>query len=360
MAEDQPESTEKSEEPTQKKLEDAHKKGNVAKSQEINTWFMMLAATLLIAVFSDGMMSGLSRALRVFLAEPHAIPMDSGQFAVVYTNTGWSVLTALLAPLGILMIAAALANLVQHKPVFTAEQIKPKLSKISPQAGLKRLFSGTSLINFLKGVAKLAIVGAVMFAVAWPERDRLDTLISTDIAALMPVLKVMAVKLMLGVLVVLTLIAGGDYLFQRHKWFEKLRMSHKEIRDEHKQQEGDPAIKAKLRQIRLERGRKRMMANVPEASVVVTNPTHYAVALKYEPGMGAPLCVAKGADRIALKIREVAREHHIPVIENPPLARSLHETVGVDEEVSPEHYRAVAEVIGFVMKTRRKAPWRAT
>ncbi len=146
--------------------------------------------------------------------------------------------------------------------------------------------------------------------------------------------------------------AAADYLFQYRQWYERQKMSVRELKEEFKQTEGDPAIKAKIRQLRQNRARKRMMAAVPKASVIITNPTHYAIALQYDRGMNAPVCLAKGIDNIALKIREVAAEHNIPVVENPPLARALHATVEIDQEVPPEHYRAVAEVIGYVMRLR--------
>ena len=152
----------------------------------------------------------------------------------------------------------------------------------------------------------------------------------------------------------MTVLAAADYLYQRHRWHEKQKMSLKEIKEEFKQQEGDPHVKSKLRQIRLERSRKRMMAAVPQASVVLTNPTHYSVALKYEMGMGAPICVAKGVDQTAMRIREIAREHDVPIIQNPPLTRALYATVDIDGEVPEEHYKAVAEVIGYIMKLKNR------
>jgi flagellar biosynthetic protein FlhB len=159
---------------------------------------------------------------------------------------------------------------------------------------------------------------------------------------------------MLGAVVaILAIIAAADYLFQYRQWFEKQKMSFHDMKEEFRQTEGDPMVKGKIRQLRQARQRKRMMAAVPNASVVITNPTHFAVALRYERGMNAPLCVAKGADLIARKIREVAQQHGIPIVENPPLARALHGTVEVDQEIPPEHYRAVAEIIGYVMKLRR-------
>ena len=159
---------------------------------------------------------------------------------------------------------------------------------------------------------------------------------------------------MLGTVVaILAIVAAADYLFQYRQWYERQKMSFREMKEEFRQSEGDPAIKNKIRQLRQARARKRMMAAVPKASVVITNPTHFAVALQYERGMNAPVCVAKGADLIARKIREVAEAHDIPIVENPPLARALHGTVEIDQEIPQEHYRAVAEIIGYVMKLRR-------
>jgi flagellar biosynthesis protein FlhB len=155
------------------------------------------------------------------------------------------------------------------------------------------------------------------------------------------------------VVAILAIAAAADYLFQYRQWFERHKMSPRELKEEFRQTEGDPTVKGKLRQLRQTRMRKRMMAAVPKASVVITNPTHFAVALKYERGMNAPVCVAKGADLIARKIRDLAREHDVPVVENPPLARALHGTVEVDQEIPPEHYRAVAEIIGYIMRLRR-------
>ena len=158
---------------------------------------------------------------------------------------------------------------------------------------------------------------------------------------------------MLGAVVaVLAIIATADYLFQYRQWFDRHKMSLREMKEEFRQTDGDPVVKGKLRQLRMARMRKRMMAAVPKASVVITNPTHFAVALKYERGMNAPICVAKGVDLIARKIREVAEAHDVPVVENPPLARALHGTVEIDQEIPQEHYRAVAEIIGYIMRLR--------
>jgi flagellar biosynthetic protein FlhB len=168
----------------------------------------------------------------------------------------------------------------------------------------------------------------------------------------MPFTLTLVMQMLGAVVAILAVVAAADYLFQYRQWYNRHKMSVREMKEEFRQSEGDPAIKGKIRQLRLARARKRMMASVPKASVVITNPTHFAVALQYERGMSAPLCVAKGTDLIARKIREVAEAHNIPVVENPPLARALHGTVEIDQEIPQEHYRAVAEIIGYVMRLR--------
>ena len=262
-------------------------------------------------------------------------------------------------PLILLVLMAVAGNLVQNPPLLTGETIKPKLSKVSPLSGFKRLFSADSLVNFAKGMAKILIVGAVMVAVMLPHKDEADIMIFADPSVILAEARVLILQLLAAILAVMTVVAGADLVYQRNKWFNKQKMSLREVKEEYKQTEGDPQVKGKIRQLRMERSRKRMMSAVPQATVVVTNPTHYAVALQYEEGMGAPLCLAKGTDAVALKIREVAKESDVPVIENPPLARALYATVDIDQEVPEEHYKAVAEVIGFVFRMRKKASWRA-
>lgn len=264
----------------------------------------------------------------------------------------------LLLPLGILAAAGLLGNIIQHKPVFSTEPVMPKFSKVSPIAGFGRLFSSQSLLNFGKGLVKITLVSIILVAVIWPERDRLDLLVRTDVAQILPIVLELTLKLVGATFILFTVIAIVDYAYEKWKWLQKQKMTLKEVKDEHKAQEGDPQIKGRIRQIRLERARKRMMKAVPNASVIVTNPTHYSIALKYEKGMNAPLVLAKGIDEVAFRIREVAKEHNIPLVENPPLARALYATVDIDQEVPSEHYRAVADVISYVMKLNAKRRWR--
>ena len=344
--------TEKSEEPTQKRLDEALERGDVVKSQEVNTWFVLGAATLILLSFSGDMSSGLNSLLRGFLGQAHAIPVDGRGLIVVMQKLGIGTITAVALPLGILALAAIAGNIVQHRLVWSGESMKPKLSKVSLGAGFKRLFSKIALMNFVKGLIKLALVGAVMTVILWPKRHQLDGLVTMDPAVVLLLTRTLSLDVLGAVVAVLAIIAAADYLFQYRQWYNRLKMSLQELKEEFKQTDGDPHVKAKIRQLRVERSKKRMMAAVPQASVIITNPTHYAVALQYDRGMSAPVCLAKGLDNIALKIREVAAKHNIPIVENPPLARALHATVEIDEEVPPEHYKAVAEVIGYVMRLK--------
>jgi flagellar biosynthetic protein FlhB len=346
---------EKTEEPSQKRLDEALQRGDVVKSQEVNTWFVMGGATLVLMAFSGSMSTSLMTTMRGLVANAHQVRMDGPGLPAFFEKLGLEMIAAIAVPFLVLLLAAIAGNMVQHRLVWTFDTISPKLSKISPMAGLQRLFSKQSLANFAKGIVKMVLVGVVLTALMWPDRLRFEGLVSTDPAALLPFTKVLALKLMGAVVAMLALVAAADYLFQYRTWYERQKMSLQELKEEFKNTEGDPHIKGRLRQLRQVRMKKRMMQAVPKASVIITNPTHYAVALQYERGMEAPICVAKGMDALALKIREVATEHSIPIVENPPLARALHATVEVDDPIPPEHYKAVAEVIGYVMKLRKAA-----
>ena len=350
---DESDSTDKTEDPTQKRLDDALLKGDVVKSQEVNNWFIIAGGTLVLMSFAGSMTDGLTATLRGLIANSYRISMDGPALPGLFQKIGLELIGALAMPFLVLTIAALVGNLVQHRLVWTTEGLSPKFSKVSPLAGFKRLFSKQSLANFAKGIAKLLLLGSIMVALMWPEQDRMEGLIFTDPMALLPFTQVLALKLMGAVVALLGVVAAADYFFQYRSWFGKQKMSLQELKEEFKQTEGDPTIKGKLRNLRQQRSRKRMMAAVPKASVIITNPTHYAIALQYERGMEAPICVAKGMDAIALKIREVAGQHSIPIVENPPLARALHATVDIDEPIPAEHYKAVAEVISYVMKLRR-------
>src|SRR3954468_4166328 len=350
---DENDGPDKTEDPTQKRLDDAHDRGDVAKSQEVNTWFVIAGATLMLSTFSGSMGGGILMPLRNLVANSWMIRTDGQSLLALAQNLEVALIAAIGVPLLMLMLAAIAGNMVQHRLVWSGESLKPKFSKVSPGAGFKRVFGKQALANFAKGVFKVVALGAVMTAVLWPERHRLEAFVRFDPAAMLGVTTSLTVQLMGAVVAMLAVVAIADYLFQYRQWFERQKMSLQEMKEEFKQSEGDPHIKGRIRQLRQARMKKRMMAAVPKASVIITNPTHYSVALRYERGMSAPICVAKGVDTIALKIREVAGEHDVPIIENVPLARALYAAVKIDDEIPVEHYHAVAEVIGYVMGLKR-------
>ena len=349
---DEDDGGERTEDPTQKRLDDALERGDVAKSQEVNTWFMIAGATLVISSFS-GSIGGIQTPLRNLIANSWMIRVDGPGLLMLMQNLEYVLFAALGLPILMLIIAAIAGNMLQHRLVWSAESLTPKFSKISPMEGAKRIFGKQALANFAKGLFKLTALGSVMTAILWPERHRLELMLRFDPAALLGVIVSLTLHLMGAVVAMLAVVAIADYFFQYRQWYERQKMSLREMKDEFKQSEGDPHIKGRIRQLRQQRMKKRMMAAVPKASVIITNPTHYSVALSYERGMPAPICVAKGVDLIALKIREIAGEHNIPIVENVPLARALYANVEIDEEIPVEHYHAVAEIIGYVMGLRR-------
>jgi flagellar biosynthetic protein FlhB len=351
---DTPEKDDRTEEPTQRRLDQAIERGDVAKSQEINTFFVLGGFALAVMVLSGPVARALALDLRGFLMNAHLVSADGAGLTAAGRSALLAWLAAVALPLGLLALAGLAGGAVQHRPLWSATPMKPQLARISPLSGAKRVFGKEAFVQFIKGLLKILIVGSVAGAVLWAERDRLDVLARFEPAAVLVSTLALALKLLGGVLAVYAFLAVGDAVYQRLSWLSRQRMTKRELKEEYKETEGNPEIKARLRQIRMARVRKRMMAAVPKATVVVANPTHYAVALQYETGMAAPLCVAKGVDALALRIRAVATEHGVPVVENPPLARALHASMDIDEEIPVEHYKAVAEVIGYVLRLRRR------
>lgn len=345
-----PDQHQRTEEPTPKRLEDALKKGDAPKSQEIVATIMIGAAGFALAMSVGPAATSLTAAGAAFLDHPHQFAVDGDSlqrlFLAVSTKTGIA-----LAGLALLFVAAALlANIGQALPVIAPDKIKPKLERLSLAEGAKRLFGTVALVNFAKGVGKIVIIGAILVFSLWPDRDRLVGLPNAEAGVILEIAAREVVKLIATAVAAMAVIAALDYAWSRHEWKKRLRMTKEEVRREMRESEGDPQIKGRQRQQREARARRRMMAAVKDATVLIMNPTHYAVALKYDASANAaPLCVAKGLDDLALRLRARAEESHVPVIENPPLARALYAAVEIDEEIPVDHYEAVAKVIGFVM-----------
>jgi flagellar biosynthetic protein FlhB len=354
MAEDSDDS-QKTEDPTPKRLEDAAKRGEFATSREIGNWLMLAGGALVLVLLAPAMGRDLGRFLIAFLEHPEQIPVDRDGIGALMTAIVSNTAAVIVVPLVVMVVCAIASGLLQHGFRLTPEKLMPKFEHISPAQGAKRLFSQRSVIEFVKGLIKIGIVGAVVGALMVPEFSKVETLIAMGEPDVLRLILHLTSRLMIGVLAVVTLIAALDYLYQRFSFMRSMRMSRQEIKDELKQSEGDPQVRARLRQIRQERARRRMMAAVPEATALITNPTHYAIAIKYDlETMAAPVVTAKGADNVALRMREIAKEHSVPIVEAKPLAQALYAGVEIGQEIPPEHYKAVAEIVGYVFRLQGK------
>jgi flagellar biosynthetic protein FlhB len=313
---------------------------------------VLASGALFIGVLAPDLAVRLAEALRPFIDRPHAFPTDAATLGLtprtLLATLGWAMLPAVL----LFVIAALASGVIQHGPIWSAAPLAPKLERVSPTAGAKRLFALRSLVEFAKNLLKLVLVGAAAVVLLWPAAPRVLAAIGLEAGPLLALLHTLALRLVVGVAALTGLIAVLDSAYQRFERHKQLRMSRRELQDEFKQTEGDPLLKARLKSLRMERARRRMVAEVPKATVVVTNPSHVAVALRYEADMAAPRLVAKGMGGLAERIRAVARDHGVPIVRNPPLARALHGAVELGAEVPPAHYRAVAEVIGYVLRLK--------
>ncbi|WP_411286645.1 flagellar biosynthesis protein FlhB [Phenylobacterium sp.] len=349
----------KTEEPTQRKLDQAREKGDVVKTQDLGALASLAGAATVVALAGGWLSQNLARDLLPFLANAGSMSLE-GHGAVSVARH------AILAGAPFLVIvvaAAALAgaggHLMQTGLMFTPEKLKFDLKKVSPVAGFKRIFGLDGLMQFVKSLLKVLLTGAIGWWVLEPFLPRMTNLAAMEPAAMLPFASDILRRLVFAVAGLLLVIAGADWMWQRQRFMKRMRMTKEELKEDFKQSEGDPHIRARQKQIRSERARRRMMQAVPTATVVVMNPTHYAVALKYEAGeTAAPVCVAKGLDTLALKIREIAEAAGVPVIEDPPLARSLYAALDIDDMIPPAHFEAVAKIIGFILNAGRRVAGR--
>lgn len=347
----------RTEEATPRKLEEARRKGDVAKSPDVPQWLSLAAACGVILAGGGMFSTQMAGDLLPFIAAPHEMigALESGEGGSIMARALWAGAPFLCAVLFAAAAAGAAGNIAQHGFLWTTDKLTPDFSRLSPMKGFQRVFGMDGLIAFLKTVAKVVAVGFIAWVAMKPHAREFENLAALSPAAILPFTQKLIVGLMAGILAFLGVTAAADWLWQKIRFAEKMKMSREELKEDFKQSEGDPHVKARLRQLRIEKSRKRMMQNVPKATVVITNPTHYAVALRYVQGeTRAPLCVAKGVDSLALKIREVAGEHEVPILEDPPLARALYATVEVDEVIPREQFEAVARIIGFVMNPKNK------
>jgi flagellar biosynthetic protein FlhB len=352
VADTDPES--KTEEPTGKRLEQARSQGDVPKTMDLPQWATLSAVVGVVFLSGGWLAQNLMASLQPFLAHPDAFVLENNGAVEVARMALMAALPTFLIVMATAAVAGVFANVVQTGFLWAPDKVRPDLSKLSLFKGFGRMFSVDSLVNFGKSLIKATVIGLICWQTLKPHVTELDQLVGFEPARLLPFLMDVLRALFLSVLGALGVGAIADWIWQRQRFFHRLRMSREEIKEEHRQAEGDPVVKQKQKAIRLEKAKKRMIANVPKATVVVMNPTHFAVALRYGDDTPAPLCVAKGVDSLALKIRSVAEEAGVPVVEDPPLARALYATVEVDQTIPRQHYEAVAKVIGFVLSAARK------
>ena len=346
----------KTEQPTEKKVRDALEQGKIPVSREASI-FASMAALLVIQSFLIGQgVQQLVPTLKGFLDDPDGIRLSTAADAQNLLSVVGLQAMRFLLPLVIVLIAFGLAaSLLQNAPRLVLDRIQPNFSRISPAQGWSRIFGAQGLVEFAKSVFKLVSVSLVVGFMLRASEARAFEAMYTDPAALPEMILTIAMRIVAAICITTILLVALDLAWSRFHWRRELRMTRQELKDEHKQAEGDPLVKARLRSLARDRSRRRMIASASKASLVIANPTHYAVALRYHRDENpAPLVLAKGADAIALKIRAVAEQNNIPVIENRALARALYEAVQVDQVIPGEFFRPVAEIIYFLQS--RQSP----
>ncbi len=346
----------KTEQPTGRRLSKAREEGEVLQSQEVKTAAIILAGLALVWVIAGPMMARTERILYTFFAQADSIRIDSvDAYTNFMTKTFMAIAMVMAVPFAMFVAVALTATIMQTGFNVTTEKLGFNFERLNPLSGLGRMFSQQSLVDLIKNIIKLAVVGGVAFIFVYPKFKNIQSIPLLETQAILDFLHGLVIRLIMAIAIIMSIIAGGDWFYQRFAYMKKLRMTKQEVKDEQKQTEGDPMVKARLRSLRMQRARQRMMASVPKADVVITNPTHFACALKYDQGsMNAPTLVAKGQDLVALRIRQIATDNNVPIVENPPLARALYATVDLDKEIPPQHYKAVAEVISYVFRLKGK------
>ena len=341
---------EKTEQPTGKKLSDARNKGQLPRSKEAGTFFVLMSGVISLWVFSSMLAKGMRQVMlnSFTLTKEQAFTVD--EMRRIFIQDILSIAPPILLIALIVAVCAFIGNVLIGGYNFSTQALTPKFSKLNPISGIKRLVSPNSLIELVKGIAKVACIGSICYFMLSGKEDAILRLSYIDPMSAISEAISMLFFIMLIVVCAMIPIVMIDVPFQKWNYIRQLRMTKQEVKDEYKNTEGNPQIKSKIKSMQFQMAARRMMKNVPTADVVVTNPTHYAVALKYDPdGPTAPLVVAKGVDEIAEKIKEIARESGVPVIPIPPLARSLYYTTELDTPIPRGLFKAVAHVLAWVM-----------
>jgi len=353
---------ERTESATPKRLEEARQKGQIPRSRDLSAAAVVMTGGVALSSLGSQIGGDLYSLMRRGLTLTREQMLDSNQLVPSLANAAMDGLSACLPILGLLLLAALLAPLVLGGWSFSTEALMPQFSRLNPLAGIKRIFAMRSIVELLKALAKFGVVGVIAAMVLWKDADELLALGREPMAEAI----VHAIKLSGSAMILISagmlLIAGVDVPYQLWQYAKQLKMTREEVRREMKESEGSPEVKGRIRQLQQQMARQRMMADVPKADVIVTNPTHYAVALRYDDkNMRAPIVIAKGADLVAARIREIAVQHNVPIFEAPPLARVLHKNVDIGGEVPASVYVAVAQVLSYIyqLKTARQTGARA-
>jgi len=349
---------EKTETATPKKREKAREEGQVAKSQEVSTAAMLIFGFFALSLFAGGVLSGILDVFNFNFQQMTLENIEHIEEVDISRTMAWGLMRVILmtAPMfAVMIIVGLVVNIYQVGWKVTTKPLKPKFSKLNPIKGFKRIFSMQSVMNFVKSLLKLGVVGAVVFMILIGEMEYLPLMLDMSFNEALSYVGGLVITLGIAIGTLYIFIALIDFAYTKWKHEKDLKMSKQEVKEEWKQAEGNPQVKQKIRQKMREVSMRRMMQNVPSADVVITNPTHYAVALKYDMmGAlgGAPVLVAKGVDFAAKRIRDVATENEVPLVENPPLARALYADVDIDQEIPEELYIAVAEIMAYVFKLK--------
>ncbi|WP_114943980.1 flagellar biosynthesis protein FlhB [Microvirga calopogonii] len=345
----------KTEAPSDKKVRDAIEKGNIPFSREAPLFASIVGILIVLAFAVRGTTKTLTENLSLFVNRPQDFRLDSGTDAIALIHAVALEAGQFLIPTIIILAACSLAaSILQNVPSLVTERIRPQWNRISPVSGWKRIFGRQGLVEFAKSLFKFATMTLVSLLLLKSEQYKVLNAMFTDPSLLPELMLTMAMRLVSAIAIATIVLVAADLLWARFKWHSDLKMTKQEVKEEYKQMEGDPMVKARMRSLAQDRSRKRMLAAVPKATFVIANPTHFAIAMRYERSeANAPIVVAKGKDLIALKIREIAEKNGVPVIEDKPLARSMYDHVEVDRMIPPDFYKAVAQILFYIL-TRSK------
>ncbi|MFZ5776204.1 MAG: flagellar biosynthesis protein FlhB [Thermodesulfobacteriota bacterium] len=352
---------EKSEAPTQRRIDEARKKGDIAKSMEVPSAAVLLAGLLALYASREYIMEHLFILLRHYLGGLHTIEISLGNLPLLARDSMLQTGMIVAPVMAAIVVAALVSNYAQVGVLFTTEKLAPKFDTLNPIAGFGRMFSKQSLANLVKSLAKLGIVGYIAWDEVMKALPGILPLMDQEPMAILIFMSKVAYWIFLKTALFIAILAAADYAFQRWQFMDRMKMTKQEIKDEAKQTEGDPHVKGRIRSIQMQMARQRMMSEVPKADVVITNPTRLAIALKYDAlSMTAPKVLAKGAGLIAQRIREIAMEHGIPLVEDKPLAQALYKSVDINESIPENLFQAVAEVLAYVYNLKKNGLGKAT